>query len=204
MNKDFIIFFREKRIDIEALQKSRKAFCDELEQTFVQLGPHSFDQQKKFIFNPLRLDFPLDIPIEESLKAKKGNVLSKKKIPLPNKDISGAGTETKTRKAPPLKRPLMKKTEEGASGKAPKKAPPLKRPIMKRNTDGKSADEKRKAPPLKRPIMKRNTEEKGNPEERPKAPPLKRPIMKRKKEGEEEKKKPPLKKPIMKPRKPKD
>ena len=204
MNKDFIIFFREKRIDIEALQKSRKAFCDELEQTFVQLGPQSFDQQKKFIFNPLRLDFPLGIPIEETLKAKKGKALPKKKIPLPNKDKSGAATETKTRKAPPLKRPLMKKAEGGEANKAQKKAPPLKRPIMKRNTEENSTSQKPKAPPLKRPIMKRKTEEQGKPKDRPKAPPLKRPIMKRKTEGEEEKKKPPLKKPIMKPRKPKD
>ena len=182
MNKDFIIFFREKRIDLEALQKSRKTLCDELEQTFVQLGAQSFDQQKKFIFNPLRLDFPLDIPIEESVKPKKGKLLPKKKIPLPNKDKSSTGTETKTRKAPPLKRPLMKKAEKGASGKAPKKAPPLKRPIMKRNAEENSTDKK------------------------PKAPPLKRPIMKRKAEGDEknDKKKPPLKKPIMKPRKPKD
>lgn len=184
MNEDFIIFFREKRIDIEALKKSREVLYDELEQTFLQIGAQSFDQQKKFIFNPLRLDFPLDLPIEEKAKPKKGKLPPKKKIPLPNKDKSAVEAETKKRKAPPLKKPLMKKAvKEGEAGKKPAKAPPLKRPIMKRKSEGKEEEK-----------------------DRPKPPPLKRPIMKRKTEGDEDKKpkKPPLKKPIMKPRKPKD
>ncbi|MEL6250531.1 MAG: hypothetical protein AAFR87_00865 [Bacteroidota bacterium] len=151
MNKDFVIFFREKRIDIEALKKSRKTFCDELEQNFIQIGAQSFDQQKKFIFNPLRLDFPLDIPIEETLRPKKAKPLLKKKIPLPNKDKTETTSETKTSKAPPLKRPLMKKSSD--EGAAKKKSPPLKRPFMKPKTNVEEDKEKKKLP-LKKPIMK--------------------------------------------------
>lgn len=164
MNEAFNIFFKEKRIDLKAFRESRKELCEELEKIFVQIGPQSFDQQKKFLFNPLRLDFPLDTPILEKSKPAKANPALRKKPVFVSRPVNKGpeekeNTTQKKKKAPPLKRPLMKPKDEGNP-----QVPPLKKPLMKKKevAEEGAKQEKKKPPPLKRP--------------------LKRPIMK-KKEG---------------------
>lgn len=186
MNDSFDIFIEKKRIDLNALREARKDLCDELERLYIQVGPYSFDQQKKFLFNPLRLDFPLNTPIvEKPKKAKPKATLLKKPLRAP-KSIKEEDGEKPKKKPISLKRPLMKKQgeQEPAEKASLKKKPPaLKRPIMKR----KDATEvettpKKKAPPLKRPIMKKKDSPEGEkPAKSKKAPSLKRPIMKPKK-----------------------
>ena len=159
MNKGFESFFHEKRIDLAALKSDRKEFCEELEALFEQVGPQSFDQQKKFIFNPLRLDYPLKVPIEKMEKDKAAKPALKK--PLMKKKITTEAAKSPSKKAPPLKRPIMKKApSEGKEDQQKEKiqktpSKPLKRPIMKPNTrtEDKTASPKKKAK-LSRPIMK--------------------------------------------------
>lgn len=208
MNEAFDIFFEEKRIDLKAFRENRKDLCEELEKLFNQIGPRSFDQQKKFLFNPLRLDFPLKTPLPEKSKPIKTKpALRKKTIKAPRSVQQGTNEEApqeKSNPAPPLKRPVMK-----PKATAKPKPPPLKRPLMKKkdSAEGKTGEESKAKPPLKRPIMKPKGDAK------PKPPPLKRPLMKKKEANEEKpsqepKKAPPLKRPlkrpIMKPRDKKD
>lgn len=186
MNDSFDIFIEKKRIDLKALREARKDLCEELERLYILVGPSSFDQQKKFLFNPLRVDFPLNTLIVEKPKKVKPKVtLLKKPLRAPT-SIKEQGGEKPKKKPISLKRPLMKKQgEQESSEKAPvkRKAPALKRPIMKKKdaTDVEKAP-KKKAPPLKRPIMKKkDSPDVEKPAQNRKPPPLKRPIMKPKK-----------------------
>jgi len=110
-------FLDKKRIDAKRLRQERPGLWAAWEKLFERLGPASFDQQKKFDFNPLRLSFPSQKPIEESSPAK-----PKKKLPL---------------KKPNLKKSSSAPTQEEA-GKEPRKAPlpkkklPLKKVVRKK------------------------------------------------------------------------
>jgi len=158
MNDSFDIFIEKKRIDLKAFREARKDLCDELEQLYIQLGPFSFDQQKKFLFNPLRLDFPLNTPIVKKPKKVKPKVGLLKKPLRTSKSGKEQEGEPAKKKPIPLKRPLMKKKTDNESPENPplkRKPPPLKRPIMKKkDSTEKESTPKKKAPPLKRPIMK--------------------------------------------------
>ncbi|NOK86099.1 MAG: hypothetical protein GFH27_549397n47 [Chloroflexi bacterium AL-W] len=56
---DFHDFLYRKRIHAEAFQQARSGEYDDLAALYQAVGVKSFDQQKKFIFNPLRKIFPL-------------------------------------------------------------------------------------------------------------------------------------------------
>lgn len=137
-------FLYQKRIHAEAWQQARREEYGKLEQMFVAMGEVSFDQQKKFLFNPVRLEFPLPAelvpePIKKArvapakLTAKSASASSapamKEKLPLKKK--AAAASDSPAPKAPPLKGklPLKKKavTDDSESpGKTVTKAPPLK------------------------------------------------------------------------------
>ena len=55
----FQIFLYQKRIHAEAWQAARSEEYARLEALFLTMGATSFDQQKKFLFNPVRLEFSL-------------------------------------------------------------------------------------------------------------------------------------------------
>lgn len=57
-------FLHEKRIDAEAFRRAQPAHFAALEALLAQAGKASFDQQKKFLFNPLRREYPLAVPAE--------------------------------------------------------------------------------------------------------------------------------------------
>ena len=57
--QSFEAFLESKKIDSAALRKDRAEEYAQLSKEYWLLSENSFDQQKKFIFNPLRLEFPL-------------------------------------------------------------------------------------------------------------------------------------------------
>ncbi len=52
-------FFKKKRIDLVALDKSEPALFSEFKIHFEQMGEKSFDHTKKYWFNKLRHSFPI-------------------------------------------------------------------------------------------------------------------------------------------------
>ncbi|MDP9047680.1 MAG: hypothetical protein M3N14_06045, partial [Bacteroidota bacterium] len=52
-------FFKKKRIDLVALDKSEPALFSEFKIHFEQMGEKSFDHTKKYWFNKVRRQFPL-------------------------------------------------------------------------------------------------------------------------------------------------
>jgi hypothetical protein len=56
---DFEEFFRKKRIDLAALGKAEPALLSEFKTHFEQMGEKSFDHNKKYWFNKLRLIYHL-------------------------------------------------------------------------------------------------------------------------------------------------
>lgn len=57
----FIEFLEKKRIDTAAFRKERPQQWEQFQKLYDQIGPTSFDLQKKFFFNDLRALFPLAI-----------------------------------------------------------------------------------------------------------------------------------------------
>ena len=56
---DLTAFLSAKKIDVAAFKAALPAEYEALEDAYAQMSPKSFDQQKKFVFNPIRLQFPL-------------------------------------------------------------------------------------------------------------------------------------------------
>lgn len=63
---DLEIYLREKRIDGGRFRATRPDEYARWESEWAVLGKAAFDQRKKFLLNPLRLEFPLGAA--ESLK----------------------------------------------------------------------------------------------------------------------------------------
>ncbi|MDB5130297.1 MAG: hypothetical protein JWR02_46 [Mucilaginibacter sp.] len=56
---DFEEFFKKKRIDLVALERSEPALFSEFKTHFEQMGEKSFDHTKKYWFNKVRRQYPL-------------------------------------------------------------------------------------------------------------------------------------------------
>jgi hypothetical protein len=52
-------FFKKKRIDLAALERSEPALFSEFKTHFEQMGEKSFDHTKKYWFNKVRRQYPL-------------------------------------------------------------------------------------------------------------------------------------------------
>jgi len=152
---DFETFIQQKRIHAQAFREQRPALWEQFQSLYQQIGPKSFDLQKKFYFNDLRALFPLPpdlIPVEPTKPAKPK--LARPKL-RSKADTSG---EAK----PKLARPTMKKpateAEEAAKPTAkPKLAKPkLAKPVLKKPQEESSEEEMpvRKKPKLAKPVMK--------------------------------------------------
>ncbi|MEL7341958.1 MAG: hypothetical protein AAGM67_15865 [Bacteroidota bacterium] len=103
-------FLYQKRIHAEAWKSARSEEYEKLEVLFGKMGSNSFDQQKKFLFNPVRLEFPLP---EELVPPP----VKKAKPALPKKSPTAAASKP----SPPLKGKLPLTKKPGApslSGKA--------------------------------------------------------------------------------------
>lgn len=135
MNEAFNIFLEEKRIDAQALKKARLDVYETWEKEFREVGEQVFDQHKKFLFNPFRLDFPYNT---HTPREKNKPIPGKKKgIPKPVMKPKGSEINTSpgSKKKLPLRKPVMKKRDDTESEGSPtptKKKPLMKRPIMKK------------------------------------------------------------------------
>jgi hypothetical protein len=49
-----------KKIDPKAFKSSEKALWENWEREFISMHPNSFTEQKKFLINKIRRQFPLD------------------------------------------------------------------------------------------------------------------------------------------------
>ena len=52
-------FFEKKKIDLAAYRQAEPQAVQQLEEAYAVMGETSFDQRKKFLFNDLRLAYPL-------------------------------------------------------------------------------------------------------------------------------------------------
>ena len=105
MDESFEIFLKKKRIDPVLFQKERPAEWEAYQKLFQQMGPLSFDHQKKFFFNPLRQEFPLNEPIEKPDSAEKK--LSKKPRLLPKQSPQSNRSITNKKKGLPKLKPKL-------------------------------------------------------------------------------------------------
>jgi hypothetical protein len=64
---DFQAFLVKKRIDGDAFRTQRPQEWERYAQVFAEIGEVSFDQQKKFLFNPWRIAFPASEPLPQQL-----------------------------------------------------------------------------------------------------------------------------------------
>ncbi len=177
MANSFTDFLHRKRIFAKAWQQARPEEYQNLERLFTEMGETSFDQHKKFLFNPTRLQFPLP----EALVPKPA------KKEKPGLKPSGKSTSEGSGKAPLLKKKKLS-TASSTSGEGDKKAspPPLKGklPIKKKSAEGSQKEDKPKPPPLKGEIpLKKKSKDSLDEEETaaPKPPPLKKKLPLKKK-----------------------
>lgn len=56
---DFVEFLKKKKIDADLFKKFEPEVFQNWLNIFIQSGPQSFDQQKKFLFNAYRKKFHL-------------------------------------------------------------------------------------------------------------------------------------------------
>ncbi len=111
----FEAFLLKKRIDSTLFRERRPEEWNKLSMLFEKMGEKSFDQHKKFQFNPLRLTFPLkEIPLVEEKAPTK-----QEKLPLRKPITAG---EEETNLAPPVK-------------KIPLKSKPVTLPQAEENTE---------------------------------------------------------------------
>ena len=121
---DFEAFLFKKRIDSALFRKSRPEEWEKLNVLFETMGEKSFDQHKKFHFNPLRLSFPLHMEavLESSAPVRQEETIQKPIIP----------GEEKTTPAPPFKKSPLKakpvipavENEEKTGEEVPVNTPP--------------------------------------------------------------------------------
>ena len=57
--------FKKKKIDLSAFEGGDYTLFSEFKAHFQQMGEKSFDHSKKFLFNKLRHQFPLSLPVIE-------------------------------------------------------------------------------------------------------------------------------------------
>jgi hypothetical protein len=53
-------FFAKKKINLETLKSKDAILFQELKSHFDQMGEKSFDYTKKYLFNPLRNQYPIE------------------------------------------------------------------------------------------------------------------------------------------------
>ena len=121
MNDNFEIFLKKKRIDSDRFHKERPSEWEAYQKLFEQMGPKSFDHQKKFFFNPLRLSFPyqeaLEAPHSERKKLrKKPRLLPKQSGQADRSTISKKKglPKLKPKLSPSPKKPLVKPSSDHA------------------------------------------------------------------------------------------
>ncbi|MDP5170153.1 MAG: hypothetical protein NWR72_07900 [Bacteroidia bacterium] len=153
----FQSFLRHKRIHAEAWQQARPEEYGKLEKMFELIGDVSFDQQKKFLFNPLRLSFPLpaDLIPEPVAKPKAAPTATadpqapakapamKMKLPLKKSPAAEAPSSQVAAKPPALKGKVPLK------GKLP--IPPAEKTTDEENAKPKPPALKGKVPLKKKP-----------------------------------------------------
>lgn len=170
---DLSQFLEQKRIDAAAWKAARPEEFAKLEGIFAIAGPVSFDQQKKFLFNPARLAFPLPpervAALEKAARPSASEGLPKKKLPLrvqpaaseapaadpsttePPSPVLPAGEAPATEAAPlPRKKPGLKTTTAPASPEAApadSPLPPKKKPLLRTITPDPGSAEAREAAP---------------------------------------------------------
>lgn len=54
----FIAYLTKKKVNVAAMRAANPQAFDDLAALFNHIGRESFDQQKKFVINDWRLDFP--------------------------------------------------------------------------------------------------------------------------------------------------
>lgn len=58
-DENFLLFLKKKKIDAEKFLSHEPELFFKWQEVFLSVGEVSFDQQKKFLFNKLRRQFPL-------------------------------------------------------------------------------------------------------------------------------------------------
>ena len=189
---DFEAFLAKKRIDSTAFHQAQGELWSNFSRLYAQVGPKSFDLQKKFFFNDLRALYPMPFEakkpgkpsVKPKLSLKKTITTSGQNKPKLEGSVMKKSEDSKAKPKPKLARPMMKKPEDSESKSKPK----LARPVMKKPEDSESKPK----PKLARPVMKKSEDSKAKPK-----PKLARPVMK-KSEDSKAKPKPKLARPVMK------
>ncbi|MFN0203580.1 MAG: hypothetical protein ACKVTZ_18785 [Bacteroidia bacterium] len=96
-------FLTAKRIDIEAYRAARPSEWTGFEALYAQIGAKSFDQQKKFLFNPLRLIFPSKLPLPTKTEATSNpkKIIAKPQVPVSAEKKVDAETPNIIESTPP-------------------------------------------------------------------------------------------------------
>ena len=132
-------FLQKKKIDSGLFRSTRPDEWGKYCLLFDQMGEKSFDQHKKFYFNPLRLSFPLPFTSVPEIKTEK-TLKQPLRKPIVSTEEVAENEEAQT--PPPVKKLPMKakpvvntqeeeKTEEIQTPPPVKKLPMKAKPIVK-------------------------------------------------------------------------
>jgi hypothetical protein len=162
-------FLRQKRIASDAFRAAQPAEWAEYERLLRELGPISFDYQKKFFFNGLRREFPLLPEAPAAAEAspapeRKKLILKRPAAPVPEAEAAEAPAAAEVSPAPERKKLILKRpaapAPEAEAAEAPaaaeaSPAPERKKLILKRPAapaPEAEAAEAPPAPPVKKPL----------------------------------------------------
>lgn len=136
---DFHEYLHSKKIDSDAFKKANSSQWHEWKSVFDQVHPKSFTSQRLFLINPLRRQFPYDVP--EEVKEKKAG--PQKPVIKPKKETDSV--EEDKASMPKVKpKPVMKpKPKVAVKPKIPAKP----------DAEKKEAESKPKFKP--RPVVKK-------------------------------------------------
>ncbi|MEO0898006.1 MAG: hypothetical protein AAFY71_16475 [Bacteroidota bacterium] len=168
-------FLTQKRIDVESFKTAQPDLWAKWESLFQQISPQSFDQQKKFEFNPIRLAHPSKEPIQPKSPTKAK--------PVPKRATGGETSSSDSKKLPLKKRPALKgkkkislktkdsSTEDKSGAKnmtdspktALKKGPPLKgrKDIKLKTKNSEQEENSKEEQPFPKPKLKKGPPLKG-------------------------------------------
>ncbi len=128
---NFEVFLHKKKIDSERFKAEKPDEWQKLCNLYRLMGEKSFDHQKKFLFNPLRIAFAYSAPIASSSPKEEQPLVKDREIAP--KDDTQVTTPPPSMKKPPIKaKPLLPLENEAENPPVLNTPPPsMKKPPIK-------------------------------------------------------------------------